>query len=412
MKSLIFVGLGALAGLFAGWAAHNSRYGKVAEFGPFSVENDLEATNVAAYLKSKTQQGSPRIEVIGGEEYDFGVMEPGSKGEHKFVVKNVGEFPLSLEIVGSTCKCTIGKLEQSSIGPGEQTEIQLAWDVKSTGEDFGQSAILKTNDPTRGELHLKVKGRVISQMTMVPRSFSFGEVASGEAVKLESIIYCFEKEPIVPVKQSFSDPAMTELTTFAVEEVSKDEITDEVYSAATQAFKVSMEIRPGLPQGAIQQNFLFGFTKKSSATDSASEELEVENSFFVPIAGRVVGAISMVETSKCQAYQGSYVYTIPRGDPATATPERANVMLRGAYKDSVKLSLGSVEPAGLLNAELGEPVGRGSVMLYPLRLWVNPEAKSGERIGKNDEDFGVVTIQTDNPDLSPLKLKVRFAVVK
>ena len=87
-------------------------------------------------------------------------------------------------------------------------------------------------------------------------------------------------------------------------------------------------------------------------------------------------------------------------------------MLRGKYKDSIKLSLGEVQPAGLLKAELGEPVGRGAVLLYPLRLWLDPEAKTGERLGKNDDDYGVVLIKTDNPDVSPLRLRVMFAVTK
>ena len=103
-KLLIVVVLGASAGLLAGWTMHQARYGKVAEFGPFSMANDLNATNVSAFMKSKVHAGSPRIEVVGGEEFDFGVMEPGSKGEHVFIVRNAGDYPMTLEVVGSTCK--------------------------------------------------------------------------------------------------------------------------------------------------------------------------------------------------------------------------------------------------------------------------------------------------------------------
>ena len=404
---------GSLAGLFAGWSFHQSRYGKVSEFGPFSMENEVTPASVASFMKSKVQEGSPRIEVVDGEEFDFGVMEPDSKGEHQFVVRNTGEFPLSLEIVGSTCKCTIGKLEKSSIGPGEQTEIKLTWDVKSTGEDFGQSAILKTNDPTRGELQLKVKGRVISQMTMVPRTFSFGEVESGDTIELDAVVYNFQNEPIVPTSQKFTDDSMTTLASFEVTEIDVKSTEDQAYANAKQAFRVVAKIRPGLPQGSVQQNFSFGFVTAAAKKDDGTFDPKDEKFFQTSIAGRIVGTITLVESSKCQRLEGGgYVYTIGRVNPATAKPERANIMLRGNDKDSVKLSLGAIEPANLLMAELGEPVGRGSVLLYPLRLWVNPEAKSGERLGKSDDDYGVVPIQTDKPEVSPLKLKVRFAVAK
>ncbi len=101
-----------------------------------------------------------------------------------------------------------------------------------------------------------------------------------------------------------------------------------------------------------------------------------------------------------------------RLNPETAEPENATIMLRGKYRDSLKLQLGDVEPAGLLNAELGEPKGRGTVLLYPLKLWLNKDAKEGERLGKSDDDFGIVWIKSDNPDIAPLRLKVRFAVDK
>ncbi|MGV3483632.1 MAG: DUF1573 domain-containing protein [Planctomycetaceae bacterium] len=411
-KTLIIMVLGASAGLVAGWTMHQARYGSESKFGPFSMDSDVDATNVASYLKAKVQSGSPRIEVVGGEEFDFGVMEPGSKGEHVFVVRNAGDYPMTLEIVGSTCKCTIGELKKSTLEPGEQTDIKLTWDVQAHGEEFGQSAILKTNDPTRGELHLKVKGRVISQMTMEPRSFAFGDVESGETIKLESVIYSFQKQPIVPTTPSFSDESMSELATWEVEEIEVDASKNPAYASATQAFKVSGEVRPGLPQGAVQQNFVFAFVDKADMdAEGKFDEADVLK-FFVPVAGKIVGPITMLESAKCTAIDGGYVYKLGRVDPATAKPERANIMLRGKYKDSVKLSLGEVEPAGLLKAELGEPVGRGAVLLYPLRLWLDPEAKTGERLGKNDDDYGVVWIQTDNPDVSPLRLRVVFTVTK
>jgi hypothetical protein len=411
-KAVLLGLIGSAIGLGTGWMVHQSRYGVDVNFGPFTVDGDVTAANVDAFLRTKVQSGAPRVEIVGGEEHDFGVMEPNSKGEHAFVVKNTGEYPLSLEVIGSTCKCTIGELEKSELAPGEETQINLAWEVKSAGEDFGQSATLKTNDPTRGELSLKIKGKVISQMTMVPRNFSFGEAPTGEPVVLESIVYNFMKEPVVPTSQKFSDEALNALSTFEVTEIPMSENSDATYASATQAFKVRGVIRPGAPQGAVQQNFIFGFVDKSAMGADGKHEPEDAKQFVTQVTGKIVGAITLVESSRCHQVEGGYIYTIGRVDPATAKGEKANVMLRGKYKDSLKLRLGDVEPAGILQAELGEPVGRGSILLYPLKLWVAPETKSGEWLGKSDDDYGVVWIRTDNPDVSPLRLRVRFAVAK
>ncbi len=413
IKAIVFIVIGCLLGLGVGSYVHQARYGVVAEFGPFATTNDVKAADVVQLLTSlESNRGAPKLEVVGGEEFDFGVMEPGTKGEHTFVVKNTGTAPMTLEVIGSTCKCTIGKLDKSELQPGEETNINLTWDVKSTSEQFGQSAILKSNDPIRGEFHLKVKGTVISQMTMVPRTLSFGQVESGENIKLEGILYSFLPGKVVPVKQSFSDEQMTKLAKFNVAELDVKKITDTTYASAKQAFKVEAEIAPGLPQEAIQQNFVFEFAQVKDG-QSADDVPEADRKkFLVSVSGRIVGAITMVESSKCQTYEGGYVYSMGRLNPETAEPENATIMLRGKYRDSLKLQLGEVEPAGLLNAELGEPKGRGTVLLYPLKLWVNKEAKEGERLGKSDDDFGIVWIKTDNPDIAPLRLKVRFAIDK
>src|SRR5690606_2024160 len=145
-----------------------THYGGAAQFGPFSSDQQLSAEEVALANRVPTS-GAPRIEVIGGEEFDFGVMEPGGEGTHQFVVRNVGTAPLELDIIGSTCKCTVGTLQQETVAPGEQTEIELRWVANTNSEEFGQTATLKTNDPSRGELNLKIRGKVISTMTMVPR---------------------------------------------------------------------------------------------------------------------------------------------------------------------------------------------------------------------------------------------------
>lgn len=412
-KTVVICVLGASIGFWSGWKVNHSRYGQVGGFGPFLMTNEVTAKTVSDYVKPRIQTGSPRIEVVGGEEYDFGVMEPDATGKHNFVVRNTGEGPLTLEIIGSTCKCTVGTLENSSVAPGEETEVELTWTVKTIGEDFGQSATLKSNDPARGELSLKIKGRVVSQMTMVPRGFSFGEVEATDEIALESTVYSFMNDKVKPTEMKFSDAYMNELSTLTVEEIDVNSIEDPTYASAKQAFKVSGVLRQGMAQGPIQQNFEFGFVPVSKLKDDGTFDEEDQMFLTTTVGGKIVGAMALVESSRCQRLSsGEYIYTIGRVEPKTAKPEKANIMLRGQNKETIKLSLGDVEPKDMLRAELGDPVGRGSVILYPLKLWLDPELKSGERTGRNDDDYGYVTVQTDNEDVPPLRIKIRFAVAK
>ncbi len=141
IKAIVFIVIGGLLGVGVATYVHQARFGVVSEFGPFATTNDVKAADVVQLLTSlESKRGAPEIGGSGGEEFDFGVMEPGTKGEHTFVVKNSGDAPMTLEVIGSTCKCTIGKLDKSELQPGEETNINLTWDDKSTSEQFGQSS--------------------------------------------------------------------------------------------------------------------------------------------------------------------------------------------------------------------------------------------------------------------------------
>lgn len=411
IRTLGIAALAAVIGWGCGWYSYQTHYGGAAQFGPFSSDQQLSAEEVALANRVPTS-GAPRIEVIGGEEFDFGVMEPGGEGTHQFVVRNVGTAPLELDIIGSTCKCTVGTLQQETVAPGEQTEIELRWVANTNSEEFGQTATLKTNDPSRGELNLKIRGKVISTMTMVPRRLTFGDVESGENIRLQSIVYSFSKTPIQPVLQSFSDPLLNDLANFTVEEVDLDELQDTSFASAQQAFRVNIAVRPGLPQGPLRADFKFGFVPRSAVDEQGRYESESLSEFHAEITGKIVGSITLVESRKMFLGEGGYIYTIGTVDPATASPERANILLRGPHRDSVKLSIGEVEPAGILHAELGEPVGRTSTVLVPLKLWVDSAAEPIDRMGRGGDDFGIVWIQSDHPEVSPLRLRVRFNVPK
>ncbi len=402
----------AMVGMGCGWFVHTSNFNVESEFGPFKPGDREVSERIESVKREIPPDQLPKLEVVGGEQFDFGVMEPGAEGKHSFVVRNVGKGPLELEVAGSTCKCTVGSLKKSTLEPGEQTEIDLTWVTKSTGEEFGQSAILKTNDPTRGELNLVIRGRVISSMTMVPRTFSFGEVESGETIVLESVVYSFSKTPIVAVRQSFSDPDVTGRSTFSVEEISVDSTGNQELKSATQAFKVRIEIMPGLRQGPLRDNFEFGFAPKSAVGADGNFDEDVLFKFYAETSGRIVGAITLLENRRVFNGESGYYYTIGEVEPKSETPYRANIMLRGPKRNSIKLSIGDVQPKGILRAELGEPLGRSTTVVVPLTLSIDPAAEPIDRMGRGNEDYGTVSIETDDPTMSPLLLKVRFQVPK
>jgi hypothetical protein len=63
--------------------------------------------------------------VVDQTEYDFGVMDPRTRGEHEFLVKNGGDAPLQLKEGSTTCKCTVAELPGAAVAPGEVGRVRL-----------------------------------------------------------------------------------------------------------------------------------------------------------------------------------------------------------------------------------------------------------------------------------------------
>lgn len=76
---------------------------------------------------------SQSLEWTSGREYDFGEIEKGKPVETVFQFKNLTEAPIVIELVRSTCGCTVPKWSQTPIGAGEIGEIRVVYDAHKTG---------------------------------------------------------------------------------------------------------------------------------------------------------------------------------------------------------------------------------------------------------------------------------------
>ena len=67
------------------------------------VKSYRDSTNVTispndpSSLPSPSKSGPhPKAVLVGGDEFDFGIMEQGQESQHVFVIRNDGEAPLRL----------------------------------------------------------------------------------------------------------------------------------------------------------------------------------------------------------------------------------------------------------------------------------------------------------------------------
>lgn len=434
---LILALLAAGIGTATAVAIHYNQFGyRDSKFGPFTLDGEVTPANLTEHVRIFSDRESAPAEKVGKAKiegdmvHDFGVMSPGEEGEQFFTIRNVGEGPLRLRVGASTCKCTLGELSKSVLQPGERTEIKLSWTVKPGSAEFGQSAQLLTNDPSQVAITLQITGKIVENFQLIPEVWTFGEVATGDPFEVTGTIYNFMKTKIETTDVKFTSADMNGLAEFNVEPLEKSEFATGNENAL-QAFRVTAKVKPGMPQGSISQNMLVGFNSlnKSGEVVGVADDPETTGdasgsfggsdartpAITVPVRGKVVGTLRMLESSKLTQFDGEYVYDFGRLGKQDSLVAKTFVVLKGEERDNTKLSIGETSPQGIVRATLGEPKGRGSMILYPLEIELVPPTgedagKTIERMGRNSGDYGAVWIESDNPKVSKMRLVLKFAI--
>ena len=99
----------------------------------------------------------------GKTSYDFGSIkkEDGSV-KYKFVFVNLGDEPLLLEKVKSTCGCTTSNYTKDQVLPKAKGFVEVVFDPTNQSGEFLKTITIITNEKTLVASRLEIKGKVIS----------------------------------------------------------------------------------------------------------------------------------------------------------------------------------------------------------------------------------------------------------
>lgn len=90
------------------------------------------------------------------ETIDYGKVALGSDGKRTFEFTNVGDAPLIIKDIKSTCGCTVPKKPEKPIMPGEKGQIEVSYDTKRPG-GFSKAITIISN-AKKSRRMLKIKG--------------------------------------------------------------------------------------------------------------------------------------------------------------------------------------------------------------------------------------------------------------
>ena len=92
------------------------------------------------------------------ETIDYGKIAKGANGEKTFVFTNIGDKPLIIKNIQSSCGCTVPKKPENPIMPGEKGEIKVSYDTNRLG-GFSKSITIFCNAKKERKV-IRIKGIV------------------------------------------------------------------------------------------------------------------------------------------------------------------------------------------------------------------------------------------------------------
>ncbi|MCD8422609.1 DUF1573 domain-containing protein [Tenacibaculum finnmarkense] len=90
------------------------------------------------------------------ETIDYGKVAIASEGKRTFEFTNVGDEPLIIKDVISSCGCTVPKKPEAPIMPGQKGQIEVSYDTKRPG-GFSKTLTVVSNAKNKRK-RIKIKG--------------------------------------------------------------------------------------------------------------------------------------------------------------------------------------------------------------------------------------------------------------
>ncbi len=392
---VVAIGLGTAVGA-------SSSFSEYREPEMYLAGHELSASPKGAQ-RPAIKDAKPRVYVVSEVEYDFGVMARNESETHSFKVQNIGSGPLTLKVLDTTCKCTVGSLGKDSIKPGETADVTLTWEAKSYDREFRQSATIETNDKNQREIIFSVYGKVLQLAMPDLPMVKFSRISRSEPQSFTTIVYGYRDTDLVITDHHFSNEETADFFTLTTEPLPRDKWMD---SNAKSAIKVRVDIKPGLPVGIVRQLI----SLKTNKLDVPPMDVAVDISVVSDIS--VIGSRERYNDEKNTLVLGPV-------SAAKGHVEKMFLLVKGKHKDIVDITLASTDPSDALTAEIGTPRevkdidddGNEKVVArnFPMSIIVKPGSPIVQRLGSKQGAIARVVFDTKHPEIEQFAIKVQFS---
>lgn len=330
----------------------------------------------------------PKV-VTPNNVFNFGVMNPGDRRKHKFVVRNEGEADLTLALGKTTCKCTLANLDKAVIPAGESTEIELDWHTEDPQFRFRQAAVIDTNDPRQPVFELAVEGSVRTKLGSLPAEVYLPQIPKGASRNTEVTLYsqAFDRLDITSIVST-----VPSVTASLADEAPSIAGPEESRYLRRLKIEKAPDSKPGSFSGVVRVHYLGSF-------HGGVPEPGV---FELPVGGDTVGDLSLHGRNVTGTLLN--LGTVARSQ---GTKQRAYIHVRGDASE-VSFTFDRATPS-FLEVQIG-PAERLSPTMtrFPVEVAVPPGSPEVNLLSA-DSGQGEIVLKTTHPDHPQVRFQVALA---
>lgn len=318
--------------------------------------------------------------------FEFGVMDPFDTNEHHFVIANHGTGVLQLKPGPKSCKCTKSQIVQSTLEPGQATEVVLAWQANDWADGFHHHAKIKTNDPNNPEIKLEISGQVKVNFGANIARVRFESVDPDSQASTNFVVYSQLWDDLAEPKIS----STWEGATWNIQPASKETALS---LNALCAYEVEF-ISPVIRQGAKANEILTVETSRQSDADNPLRlEIDVNATTkrYVSVYGEGITPEGVFEFG-----------VIPFG---SEVKKRFYIKVRGDQRD-ITFGKPRIEPA-FVNATISKFKAGEAQGLYHLDISIPADAPVSYH---RKDNMGRIDLISDHPEEPEISLDIDFQI--
>jgi hypothetical protein len=132
----------------------------------------LAAFSIAANAQPKIRVTNPI--------HEFGTVVEGASVAHAFQIQNLGDEPLAISRVLSSCGCTVAKNSSDILQPGGSSLIEVKFNTAGFAGERKKAIRLYSNDPENPMVPLYLQGIIQPEIVVEPRRVAFKGVSKDQ----------------------------------------------------------------------------------------------------------------------------------------------------------------------------------------------------------------------------------------